>query len=178
MERVAIAPCEATVVACRADQAACTPATLQFLSIVDLGAHREGRVRLGWINRAVNMTVRPVSDLVQYGFADFWASPLQTLSSGAGDREDYAIVKYVALRGLGISSDDLRLILVQDEKREIGHTVVAMRHEQHWLILDNRTMAILGAEDRARLSATVCTGSERHAGICDRVGRSHHKSII
>jgi Bacterial transglutaminase-like cysteine proteinase BTLCP len=146
MERVAIAhSCEATVAACRADQAACTPATLQFLSIVDLGAHREGRVRL---------------------------------SSGAGDREDYAIVKYVALRGLGISSDDLRLILVQDEKREIGHTVVAMRHEQHWLILDNRTMAILGAEDRARLSATVCTGSERHAGICDRVGRSHHKSII
>jgi predicted transglutaminase-like cysteine proteinase len=138
---------EAAVAACRASQAACTPATRQFLSIVDLGAQCEGRVRLGWINRAVNMTVRPVSDWVQYGYGDFWASPLQTLGSGAGDCEDYAIVKYVALRGLGIPADDLRLIVVQDEKRETGHAVVVVRYEQRWLILANRTMAIPDAED-------------------------------
>ncbi|MGB2648400.1 MAG: transglutaminase-like cysteine peptidase [Pseudolabrys sp.] len=97
-----------------------------ILSIVDLGAQCEGRVRLGWINRAVNMTVRPVSDWVQYGYGDFWASPLQTLGSGAGDCQDYAIVKYVALRGLRIPADDLRLIVVQDEKRETGHAAVAV----------------------------------------------------
>ncbi|MGB8158490.1 MAG: hypothetical protein WCF34_19525, partial [Pseudolabrys sp.] len=85
---------EAAVAACRASQAACTLATRQFLSIVDLGAQCEGRVRLGWIKRAVNMTVRPVSDWVN-GYGDFWASPLQTLGSGAGDCQDYAIVKYV-----------------------------------------------------------------------------------
>jgi predicted transglutaminase-like cysteine proteinase len=50
-----------------------------------------------------------MNDCTQYGYADFWASPLQTLGSGAGDCEDYAIVKYVALRGLGILPDDLRL---------------------------------------------------------------------
>jgi predicted transglutaminase-like cysteine proteinase len=83
---------EAAVAACRASQAACTLATRQFLSIVDLGAQCEGRMRLGWINRAVNMTVRPVSDWVN-GYGDFWASPLQTLGSGAGDCQDYAIVK-------------------------------------------------------------------------------------
>ena len=138
---------EATVSACRANQNACTPAVRQFLSIIDLGAQREGRVRFGWINRAVNMAVRPVSDWTQYGYADFWASPLQTLGSGAGDCEDYTIVKYVALRGLGILPDDLRLMIVQDEKRETGHALVAVRHEQRWLILDNRTMAILDAED-------------------------------
>jgi predicted transglutaminase-like cysteine proteinase len=138
---------EAAVMACRAGQTACTPAARQFLSIVDLGAQRDGRVRFGWINRAVNMAIRPVSDWVQYGFADFWASPLQTLGSGAGDCEDYAIVKYVVLRELGILADDLRLIVVQDEKRETGHAVVAVRDEQRWLILDNRTMAILDAED-------------------------------
>ena len=75
---------EAAVAACRANQDACTPATRQFLSIVDLGAQREGRVRLGWINRAVNMTVRPVSNWVQYGYGDFWASPLQTLEQRSG----------------------------------------------------------------------------------------------
>ena len=135
------------VVACRSDQAVCSPAARRFLSIVDLGQKREGRVRLGWINRAVNMAIRPVSDWAQYGYADFWASPLQTLGSGAGDCEDYAIVKYVALHELGILPDDLRLIIVQDDQRAAGHAVVAVRYEQRWLILDNRTMAILKAED-------------------------------
>jgi len=138
---------EAAVTACRTSQAACTAAVRQFLSIVDIGAQRDGRVRFGWVNRAVNMAIRPTSDWVQYGVADFWASPLQTLGSGAGDCEDYAIVKYVVLRELGILADDLRLIIVQDEKRETGHAVVAVRYEQRWLILDNRTMAILDAED-------------------------------
>lgn len=40
-----------------------------------------------------------------------------------------------------------RLIVVQDEKRETGHAVVAVRYEHRWLILDNRTMAIPDAED-------------------------------
>ncbi|MGB8244392.1 MAG: hypothetical protein WCF76_10950, partial [Pseudolabrys sp.] len=40
-----------------------------------------------------------------------------------------------------------RLIVVQDEKRETGHAVVAIRYEQRWLILDNRTMVIPDAED-------------------------------
>jgi predicted transglutaminase-like cysteine proteinase len=138
---------EMAVAACRSDQTACSPAARRFLAIVDLGQKREGRVRLGWINRAVNMAIRPVSDWAQYGYADFWASPLQTLGSEAGDCEDYAIVKYVALRELGILPEDLRLVIVQDDQRSAGHAVVAVRYEQRWLILDNRTMAILNAED-------------------------------
>ena len=35
----------------------------------------------------------------------------------------------------------------QDEKRGTGHAVVAVRHEQHWPVLDNRTMVILDAEN-------------------------------
>jgi predicted transglutaminase-like cysteine proteinase len=138
---------ESAVAACRSGHVACSQAARRFLSIVELGLQREGRIRLGWINRAVNMAIRSASDWAQYGYADFWASPLQTLGNGAGDCEDYAIVKYAALRELGISPDDLRLVIVQDEKREIGHAVVAVWHEQRWLILDNRTMAILDADD-------------------------------
>jgi predicted transglutaminase-like cysteine proteinase len=138
---------ETAIAACRSQPITCYDAARRFLAIVDLGRKHEGRVRLGWLNRAVNMAIRPVSDWAQYGLADFWASPLQTLSSEAGDCEDYAIVKYVALRELGILPDDLRLVIVQDDKRETGHAVVAVRYEQRWLILDNRTMAILNAED-------------------------------
>lgn len=138
---------EGAIAACSSDPGACSQATRRFLSIVDIGRHHEDRIRLGWINRAVNMAIRPTSDWTQYGYADFWASRLQTLGSGAGDCEDYAIVKYVALRELGVLPDDLRLVIVQDEKREIGHAVVAVRYEQRWLILDNRTMSILDADD-------------------------------
>lgn len=138
---------DGTVAACRLNQNACSEAARRYLAIVDIGRKHEGRVRLGWINRAVNMAIRPVSDWAQYGLADFWASPLQTLANAAGDCEDYAIVKYVALRELGILPDDLRLVIVQDDKHEIGHAVVAVRYEQRWWILDNRTMAILDAED-------------------------------
>ncbi len=41
---------------------------------------REGRARLGEINRAINLAVRPVSDLAQYGQLDVWTSPLVTLT--------------------------------------------------------------------------------------------------
>ena len=135
------------VVACRSNENACSEAARRYLAIVDIGRKQEGRVRLGWINRAVNMAIRPVSDWAIYGLADYWASPLQTLANAAGDCEDYAIVKYVALRDLGVLPDDLRLVVVQDDKHEIGHAVVAVRYGQRWLILDNRTMAILDAED-------------------------------
>ncbi|HEX3600657.1 MAG TPA: transglutaminase-like cysteine peptidase [Lacipirellulaceae bacterium] len=136
-----------TIATCRANQNACTQAARRFLSIFDIGRRHEGRVRLGWLNRAVNMAVRATSDWAQYGVADFWASPLQTMDSEAGDCEDYAIVKYAALRELGVPADDLRLVIVQDEKRETGHAIVAVRYEERWLVLDNRTMAILNAED-------------------------------
>lgn len=138
---------EKAIAGCRSDESICSPAALRFLSIVELGRKGEGRARLGWINRAVNMSIKPASDWSQYGYADFWASPLQTLGSGAGDCEDYAIVKYVVLRELGIADDDLRLVIVQDDQRQTGHAIVAVRYEQQWLVLDNRTMAILNAED-------------------------------
>jgi predicted transglutaminase-like cysteine proteinase len=133
--------------ACRADESTCSDSARRFLSIVELGGKQEGRARIGSINRAVNLSIRPTSDWAQYGYADFWASPLQTLGSGAGDCEDYAIVKYLVLRELGFSSSDLRLVIVRDDKHQTEHAVTAIRYEQRWLILDNRTLAILDAED-------------------------------
>ena len=101
---------------------------------------------MGWINRAINLSIMPMSDWAQYGYAQFWATPLQTLNSGAGDCKDYAIVKYAALRELGISPGDLRLVIVRDDVRQAEHEVLAVRDGQQWLILDNLTMAMLDAE--------------------------------
>jgi predicted transglutaminase-like cysteine proteinase len=138
---------ERSLAACRIDESACADSARRFLSIVELGRKQDGRARMGSINRAVNLSIRPASDWSQYGYADYWASPLQTLGSGAGDCEDYAIVKYFVLRELGVPVSDLRLVIVRDDKRQLEHAVTAVRYEQRWLILDNRTLAILDAED-------------------------------
>jgi predicted transglutaminase-like cysteine proteinase len=86
-----------------------------------------------------------VSDWTQYGVQDFWSAPIATLSSGAGDCEDYAIVKYVALLEAGILRDDLRLLIVRDIKRKTDHAVVAVRLGEEWLLLDNRMLVMLNA---------------------------------
>jgi predicted transglutaminase-like cysteine proteinase len=138
---------EETLAACRSGDGTCPAAARRFLDIIELGRQRQGRARLGEINRAVNMSVKPVSDWAQYGVDDFWSAPLATLSAGAGDCEDYAIVKYMALGEAGIVPEDLRLMIVRDIKRKTDHAVVAVRHDEEWLILDNRTLIIVNAEE-------------------------------
>jgi predicted transglutaminase-like cysteine proteinase len=133
---------------CDGDRDRCvSPAALQFLAIVDNGRARDGRARLGEINRAINLAIRPMSDLAQYGEEDVWSSPLVTFAHGAGDCEDYAIAKFVALRQAGISPDDLRIVVMRDTIHGEDHAVAAARLDGHWLTLDNRRMAMIEDAD-------------------------------
>lgn len=136
-------PREARLLAkCRDTPADCAPAAKRFLAVIDKAAAREGWTRIAEVNRAINLSIRPVSDMAQYGVHDRWASPLMTFASGAGDCEDYAIAKYVALRELGFVERDLRLVIVHDHAANEDHAVTAVRHENRWLILDNKSLAI------------------------------------
>jgi predicted transglutaminase-like cysteine proteinase len=129
---------------CEGDPDRCaSPAALQFLAIVDVAKARDGRARLGEINRAINLAIRPMGDFEQYGEIDVWSSPLATLSRGAGDCEDYAIAKFVALQLAGISPDDLRIVIMRDTIRGDDHAVAAARLDGQWLTLDNRRMAMI-----------------------------------
>jgi predicted transglutaminase-like cysteine proteinase len=136
-ERVQLALCDGDRENCASD------AALQLLSIVEGGRQREGRARLGEINRAINLAIHPISDLAQFGQEDVWSSPLVTFYRGAGDCEDYAIAKFVALRMAGIPPEDLRIVVLADTLRGEGHAVAAVRLDGHWLILDNRRMAMV-----------------------------------
>ena len=129
---------------CDGDRERCvSPAALQFLAIVDTARAREGRARFGEINRAINLAIRPMSDLAQYGQLDVWSSPLVTFTSGAGDCEDYAIAKLAALRMAGVATEDTRIVVLRDLLRGEDHAVVLARLEGHWLTLDNRRMAMI-----------------------------------
>jgi predicted transglutaminase-like cysteine proteinase len=140
-ERVQLALCDGDRENCASD------AALQLLAIVDAGRQREGRARLGEINRAINLAIHPMSDLAQFGQEDVWSSPLVTFYRGAGDCEDYAIAKFVALQMAGIPSDDLRIVVLADTLRGEGHAAAAVRLDGRWLILDNRRMAMVEDAD-------------------------------
>jgi predicted transglutaminase-like cysteine proteinase len=140
-ERVQLALCDG-------DRERCvSPAARQLLAIVDNARAREGRARLGEINRAINLAIRPMSDLAQHGAIDVWSPPLVTFTSGAGDCEDYAIAKFVALRLAGVSPDDLRVVIMHDTIRDEEHAVAAVRLDGQWLTLDNRRMAMVEDAD-------------------------------
>ena len=59
----------------------------------------EGRAKLG-NNRAVNLAAKCTTDTRKHRIPDHWATPFETIGSGTGDCEDYAITKYALLRAL------------------------------------------------------------------------------
>lgn len=131
---------------CDGDRDNCaSPAALKLLAIVDQARDRDGRARLGEANRAINLAIRAVND----GTDDVWSSPLATFQRGAGDCEDYAIAKLAALRLAGIAAEDLRIVVVRDTRAGEAHAVAAARLDGHWLMLDNRRMAMV-EDDAAR----------------------------
>lgn len=137
---------------CRANAAACPGPAAKFGAIVEAARARDGLARIGEVNRAVNLAIRPLDDLVQYGQPDIWASPLMTFGSGAGDCEDYAIAKYVALLEAGLAREDVRLIVVYNRPAHEQHMVAAARLDGRWLILDNRTMRLVPDAEVADLT--------------------------
>jgi len=121
----------------------CPAAARRFLAIVEQGQAQTGRARIGIINRAINLAIRPMSDFAQWGVIDRWSTPLATLTTGLGDCEDYAIAKYVALKEVGMAAEDVKLIIVRDLAVGGEHAVVAVRFDGHWIILDNRWLILV-----------------------------------
>ena len=134
---------------CRAN-GTCTTAAQRLLDLSAEGAGRSGRARVGLINRAVNLAISPTSDETQWGTPDHWSAPFETLQSGRGDCEDYAIVKYLALLEAGISEDDLRIVILKNVFLNEDHAVLAVRVDDEWLILDNRTLSLVRDTDLTR----------------------------
>jgi hypothetical protein len=79
----------------------------------------------------------------QWGVADHWSPPFETLQTHRGDCEDYAIVKYVALLQAGLSHDDVKIVILRNLLPKEDHAVVAARVDGQWLILDNRRLALV-----------------------------------
>jgi predicted transglutaminase-like cysteine proteinase len=98
------------------------------------------REQLAAVNTFVNEQ-KYVGDRKNYGQEDYWAAPEQLMSNG-GDCEDYVIMKFLSLRKLGWSTEDMRLVVVQDTRQRTQHAVLAVKAEHDVLILDNQSRYI------------------------------------
>jgi predicted transglutaminase-like cysteine proteinase len=97
---------------------------------------------LASVNRQVNTTIKPMSDLAQYGVIEKWTYP----TSGKGDCEDYVLLKKRKLMELGWPMSALLITVVRDENNE-GHAVLTVRTNSGDLVLDNKQPHIQAWQD-------------------------------
>lgn len=131
-----------TVAQCRASQS-CPPPARKLIDLSQEGAGRSGRAQVGLINRAVDQAIKPVSDERQWGIPDRWSDPFETILSERGDCEDYAILKYTALLEAGFPKEVLKIVVWKSRLPDEDHAVLAVRVDNQWLILDNRTLTLV-----------------------------------
>lgn len=97
--------------------------------------------RVELVNRWMNEQLAYVADVV-----DSWKSPLETVSSGLGDCEDYALAKYATLRLLGVPADRLSIALGPTKSSGELHAVVIWSDGPTLRVLDNRSAFVEALE--------------------------------
>jgi predicted transglutaminase-like cysteine proteinase len=90
------------------------------------------------VNKRVNETIKPLTDLEHYGVVEKWAYP----DDGYGDCEDYVLLKRRMLMDTGWPREALLITVVRDQKGD-GHAVLTVKTDRGEFILDNQNAAIL-----------------------------------
>jgi predicted transglutaminase-like cysteine proteinase len=124
---------------CRADQCK----KKQWQAVIDGLRGQDLMVQLRAINTEMN-DKRYITDPVNWNLPDYWATPFQFMRKN-GDCEDYAIAKYMALRDLGVSVDDMRIVVLNDLNLRIAHAVLAVYVNGKPYILDNQISKVVPA---------------------------------
>lgn len=85
-----------------------------------------------------------LSDMENYGVADYWATVDEFLARG-GDCEDYSIAKYMSLLELGFDARQMRLVILYDFGHRVDHAVLAVTDGGKVDILDNQFASVRDA---------------------------------
>lgn len=85
------------------------------------------------INKWVNDTIKPITDMDQWGVVEKWSYP----DDGKGDCEDYVLLKRRMLIQAGWPREAL-LITVVRERNGDGHAVLTVKTDKGEFILDNQ----------------------------------------
>jgi predicted transglutaminase-like cysteine proteinase len=97
---------------------------------------------LNKVNRWVNETVKPMTDMDHWGVIEKWSLP----TDGYGDCEDYVLMKRKMLIDAGWPREALLITVVRDKKGE-GHAVLTVKSDRGEFVLDNQNESILSWTD-------------------------------
>jgi predicted transglutaminase-like cysteine proteinase len=127
--------------------------------------------KLDAINKFFNRQLLFRDDTEVWNQVDHWASPLESLSQGQGDCEDYAIAKYFSLLALGMPTARLRLVYVRAQLGTVvqAHMVLAYYASAgaEPLVLDNLAGEVRKASQRPDLAPVFSFNSD---GLWQGVG--------
>ena len=125
-----------------------------------------------------------INDSDLWGKTDYWATPLQTLTSNGGDCEDFSIAKYFTLIEMGIPAERMRLTYVRALELDQAHMVLTYyaRADSEPVVLDNLVTDIKPSSQRTDLLpvysfnddglwlAKSRSGNDKHVGHSSRLG--------
>jgi len=108
--------------------------------------------KLQMVNNYFNK-INFISDSKHWNKKDYWATPLEFITSNGGDCEDFSIAKYFTLRELGVPKERLRLTYVKSLTLNQAHMVLSYfdTPKSVPLILDNIDKKIKLASKRSDL---------------------------
>lgn len=104
----------------------------------DLALSAEAWKDLVRVNKSVNKTIKPLTDLEHWGLVERWSYP----DDGYGDCEDYVLLKRRMLIQSGWPREALLVTVVRDSKDE-GHAVLTVTTNKGDYVLDNQNEDIL-----------------------------------
>ena len=124
---------------CNDSPAECKSAATQPRDIVMTQKAWKDLVR---VNRWVNETIKPMTDVDHWGVIEKWSYP----TDGYGDCEDYVLLKRKLLIDAGWPREALLITVVRDKKGE-GHAVLTVKSDKGEFILDNQAEDVLAWTD-------------------------------
>ncbi len=145
------------------------------------------------VNEFFNRRILWDNDLSIWGQVDYWATPMETIAKGAGDCEDFVIVKYYSLLTLGIQVAKLRLVYVEAKNSNVitsgnqAHMVLAYyaAPDTEPLIMDNLITEIRPASRRPDLipvfsfnSDGIYLGAGVKAGLAENAKLSKWQDLM
>ncbi|SFK41594.1 transglutaminase-like cysteine peptidase [Methylophaga sulfidovorans] len=140
--------------------------------------------KLELVNKFFNTNVLFIDDIDLWNKKDYWATPLEMLSIGGGDCEDYSIAKYFTLKELGVDEDKLRITYVKAKELNQAHMVLTYFKTKRSvpLVLDNLITDIKPATQRNDLTPVYSFNGTglwlaKSRGEGQRVGGSSRLSL-
>lgn len=127
--------------------------------IAERASALDGQDRLRFVSSEVNRTVAYREDADNWGADDYWATAAQTLSKGAGDCEDLAILKMQLLRAAGVPASRMYLVVGQDLTARRAHALLLVREGGQLWVLDDSTVAIHSPEEHADFRPIMSFGT-------------------